>query len=149
MLTKFNVVSFEVENSGSTEDGHILNLCLPDCGAVVWDEHKLGLAVPHGFHGTLVTYIGKERVSWEYVQMYLPTVYFPDLMTKVSLSLVFSEVLSFFPMMLLPISTQGSSQHFSLKRQLSPGNRDDRLFLILERLCECTLLTFCSSINNN
>ena len=59
MLTKFNVVSFEVENSGATEDSHVLKLCLPDCGAVVRDEHKFGLAVPHGLHGSLVTYMGK------------------------------------------------------------------------------------------
>ena len=54
MLTKFNVVSFEVENLGSTEDSHVLNLRLSDSWAVVSNEHKFGLAIPKRFHSKLV-----------------------------------------------------------------------------------------------
>ena len=56
MLTELNVVSFEMENLGSTEDGHVLDLGLSDGWAVVGDEDELGLTVSHGSHGELVTY---------------------------------------------------------------------------------------------
>ena len=106
MLTELNIVSFEVENLGSTEDGHVLNLGLSDGRAVVGDEDELGLAVSHGSHGELVTCRNKGALANKRVGD-LPTLYFPDLMTKLSLSLVFSEVLSFFPMMLLSTSVRG------------------------------------------
>ena len=54
--SELNVVSFEVEHSGSTEDGHIFELGLSDGWAVVGDEDELGLTVSHGSHGELVTY---------------------------------------------------------------------------------------------
>ena len=56
MLTELNIVSFEMENLGSTEDGHVLDLGLSDGWAVVGDEDELGLTVSHGSHGELVTY---------------------------------------------------------------------------------------------
>ena len=55
-LTKLDVVAFEVENLGATEDSHVLELGLPDGGAVVGDDHKLGLTVSQHLHGSLETY---------------------------------------------------------------------------------------------
>ena len=45
-----------MKNSGSTEDGHVLDLCLSDGWAVVGDKDELGLSVSHGSHGELVAY---------------------------------------------------------------------------------------------
>ena len=61
MLTKFNVVSFEVENLGSTEDGHVLKLSLSDSGAVVSNDDKLGLSVSQHLHDGLVAYDSKKE----------------------------------------------------------------------------------------
>ena len=63
ILTEFNVVAFKVEDLGSAEDGHVLDLGLSDGWAVVGDEHEFGLAVSHVSHCELVTYMGKGRVS--------------------------------------------------------------------------------------
>ena len=54
--SELNVVSFEVEHSGSTEDGHIFELGLSDGWAVVGDENKFGLTVSKRLHGALVAY---------------------------------------------------------------------------------------------
>ena len=52
--TEFGVVSVEVANASSTEDGEVLELSASDGGAVVGDEDELGLSVSHGFDGSLV-----------------------------------------------------------------------------------------------
>ena len=54
--SELNVVSFEMEHSGSTENGHIFELGLSDSWAVVRDENKFGLAVSKRLHGALVAY---------------------------------------------------------------------------------------------
>ena len=56
ILTKLNVVSFEVDNVGVGEDGHVLKLGLSDGWAVVGNDQKLGLSISEGLHGQLVAY---------------------------------------------------------------------------------------------
>ena len=43
-------------DTGSTEDGEVLELSASDGGAVVGDEDKLGLSVSDGLDGGFVTY---------------------------------------------------------------------------------------------
>ena len=54
-LTELNVVSIEVEHLGASKDGHVLELSLPDSGAVVGDDHQLGLSVSQHLHDGLET----------------------------------------------------------------------------------------------
>ena len=46
ILTKFNIIAFKMKNSGSTEDGHVLELSLSNGWAVVGDEHEFRLSIP-------------------------------------------------------------------------------------------------------
>ena len=57
LLTELNVVSIKVEHLGASEDGHVLKLSLSDGGAVVGDDHQLGLSVSQHLHDGLETYI--------------------------------------------------------------------------------------------
>ena len=54
--SELNIVSFEMKHSGSSEDGHVLELGLSDGRAVVRDENKFGLTVSERLHGAFVTY---------------------------------------------------------------------------------------------
>lgn len=52
---EFDVVAFEVEDLGSTEDCKVLKFGLSDGGAVVGDDHQLGGTVSELLLGELVT----------------------------------------------------------------------------------------------
>ena len=53
-LTQLNIVSFEVANTGSTEDGEVFELSASDCGAVAGNQEELGLSLSDGSEGVFV-----------------------------------------------------------------------------------------------
>lgn len=61
LLTELNVVSIEVEHLGASKDGHVLELSLSDSGAVVGDDHKLGLSVSQHLHDGLETCLAEKE----------------------------------------------------------------------------------------
>ena len=54
LLTQLNVVSIEVANTGSTEDGEVFELSASDGGAVAGDQKKLGVSLSDGSEGVFV-----------------------------------------------------------------------------------------------
>lgn len=52
---ELNVVAFEVEDLGSTENCEVLKFGLSDGRAIVGDDHQLGVAVSELLDGELVT----------------------------------------------------------------------------------------------
>ena len=45
-----------MEDLGAAKDGHVLELSLPDSGAVVADDDQLALSVSQALHGGLEAY---------------------------------------------------------------------------------------------
>ena len=56
ILTQLSVVSIEMADASSSEDGEVLDLGTADGGAVVGDEDELGGSVSDGSQSKFVTY---------------------------------------------------------------------------------------------
>ena len=54
-LTEFDVVAFEVKNSGATENGVVFKVDSSDCWGVVGDNKQLAVALSKGLLGGLET----------------------------------------------------------------------------------------------
>ena len=93
MLTEFDVVSVKVMDCSLGEHGVVLELSSSDGWAVVGDHDKLGFTLSEGLDGRFISFthsLAFELVSKNINDAHLPSLYFPDLMTRASFWFMFS-----------------------------------------------------------